>query len=157
MPPCSAGFQPVIDKRLLDVGCGSGVMTLAGAALGAAFCLGVDLSRWRRAAPGRTPGTTAWPRPSTWCRAPPNACAGPFEVVVANLPWPVQMAKVAELDRLAAEVLILSGFRDVQEAELLASYRELGWCLSHHLSRDEWAIEMPPDRSFTWVAWRLTR
>ncbi len=82
---------------------------------------------------------------------------GPFEVVVANLPWPVQLAKVPELDRLAAGTLILSGFRDVQEAELLARYRERGWCLSHRLCRDEWAIEVPPDRSFTWVAWRLTQ
>jgi ribosomal protein L11 methylase PrmA len=82
---------------------------------------------------------------------------GPFTVVVANLPWPVQVARVAELDRLAAGTLILSGFRDVQEAELLARYQERGWRLAHRLSRDEWAIEMPPDRSFTWVAWLLQR
>ena len=78
-------------------------------------------------------------------------------MVVANLPWPVQLAKVAELDRLAAGTLILSGFRDLQEADLLARYQERGWPLPHRLSRDEWAIEMPPDRSYTWVAWRLTR
>jgi ribosomal protein L11 methylase PrmA len=69
------------------------------------------------------------------------------------------MDKVADLDRLAAPTgaLILSGFRDVQEAELLAQYRELGWSLARRLTRDEWAIEVPPEKSFTWVAWLLQR
>ena len=128
-PPGSAGFQPVIAKRLLDVGCGSGVLTLAGAALGAGFCLGVDLSRpaVRRARENaRDNGLAAavqLVQGSTEC------LRGPFAVVVANLPWPVQWAKVAELDRLAAGTLILSGFRDLQEAELLARYQERGWRL----------------------------
>ncbi len=144
-------------RRLLDVGCGSGVLALAGAALGAAFCLGVDLSRAatrRSRENARDNGLAAaihLVQGSTEC------LRGPFEVVVANLPWPVQLAKVTELDRLAAGPLILSGFRDVQEAELLAQYRERGWRLAHRLCRDEWAIEMPPDKSFTWVAWLLGR
>ncbi len=144
-------------RRLLDVGCGSGVLALAGAALGAGFCLGVDLLRpaVRRARENaRDNGLAAavhLVQGSTEC------LRGPFAVVVANLPWPVQLAKVAELDRLAAGTLVLSGFRDVQEPELLASYQERGWSLKHRLSRDEWAIEMPPDRSFTWVAWLLGR
>ena len=156
-PPRSAGFQPVIGKRLLDVGCGSGVLALAGAALGAAFCLGVDLSRAatrRSRENARDNGLAAavhLVQGSTEC------LRGPFEVVVANLPWPVQVAKVAELDRLAAGTLILSGFRDVQEAELLPRYQERGWSLKRRLSREEYAIELPPDKSFTWVGWRLER
>lgn len=144
-------------RRLLDVGCGSGVLALAGAALGASFCLGVDLSRaatrrsWENARDNGLAAAVHLVQGSTEC------LRGPFEVVVANLPWPVQLAKMTELDRLAAGTLILSGFRDVQEAELLARYQERGWSLKHRLSRDEWAIEMPPDLSFTWVAWRLER
>ena len=67
------------------------------------------------------------------------------------------MAKVAELARLAAPsgTLILSGFRDVQEAELLARYQDRGWTLAQRLTRDEWAIEVPPEKSYTWVAWLL--
>ncbi|MFI5331994.1 MAG: 50S ribosomal protein L11 methyltransferase, partial [Desulfobaccales bacterium] len=130
---------------------------LAGAALGAGFCLGVDLLRpaVRRARENaRDNGLAAavqLVQGSTEC------LRGPFTVVVANLPWPVQVAMVAELDRLAAGTLILSGFRDIQEAELLVRYQERGLRLAHRLSRDEWAIEMPPDRSFTWVAWLLER
>ena len=144
-------------RRLLDVGCGSGVLTLAGAALGAAFCLGVDLSRpaTRRARENaRDNGLAAAVH---LVQGSTEGLRGTFAVVVANLPWPVQLAKAAELDRLAAGTLILSGFRDLQEAELLARYRERGWRLARRLSRDEWAIEVPPEGSFTWVAWRLER
>ena len=155
--PCSAGCQPVIGKRLLDVGCGSGVLTLAAAALGVDFCLGVDLSgravRLSREN-ARENGLAAALRlvqGSTEC------LRGPFDLVLANLRYPVQVAKVPELARLTAPsgTLILSGFRDVQEAELLAGYRDLGWFLVRRLTRDEWAIEVPPEKSYTWVAWRL--
>lgn len=144
-------------QRLLDVGCGSGVLMLAGAALGAALCLGVDLSGEavrlcrENARENSLAAAVRLVQGSTEC------LRGPFGVIVANLPWPVQAAKTAELDRLAvpAGTLILSGFRDVQEPELLASYQERGWSLKRRLSQEEWAIELPPDRSFTWVGWLL--
>ena len=134
------------------MGCGSGVWLLAGAALGVGCCLGVDLSRSavrRTRDNARENGLAAAVRlvqGSTEC------LRGPFDLVLANLPWPVQMAKVAELARLAAAsgALILSGFRDLQEAELLARYQERGWSVQHRLSRDEWAIEVPPEGSYTW-------
>ncbi len=79
--------------------------------------------------------------------------------MVANLPWSVQLDKVAELSRLAAPggLLILCGFRDIQEEELRASYQAAGWRLTQRLTRDAWAPEIPPEKSFTWVAWLLER
>jgi ribosomal protein L11 methyltransferase len=146
-------------RRLLDLGCGSGVLMLAGAALGVGFCLGVDL--WRpavrlsleNAQENGLAGTAHLVQGSSEC------LRGPFELVLANLPWAVQLDLVAELDRLAAPfgALILSGFRDVQEAELLARHQARGWELAKRLSRDEWAIEVPPEGSYTWVAWLLRR
>ena len=144
-------------RRLLDVGCGSGVLLLAGAALGADLSLGVDLSRQAarlsrdNAQVNRLAARVRVVQGSTEC------LRRSFEVLVANLPWPVQLAMVPELDRLASRSLVLSGFRDVQEPELLACYQERGWRLMRRLSRDEWAIEVPPEGSFTWVAWRLEK
>ncbi|MGA9753541.1 MAG: 50S ribosomal protein L11 methyltransferase, partial [Desulfobaccales bacterium] len=84
---------------------------------------------------------------------------GPFVMMLGNLPWAVQMDKVGEFIRLAAPGarLILSGFKDTQEEELRAGYQRAGWVLEHRRTRDEWVIELPPEKSYTWVAWRLRR
>lgn len=150
---------PLAGVRLLDVGCGSGILALAGAALGAALCVGVDLSgpavllTRENARDNHLANVLQVARGSTEC------LQGPFQVVVANLPAAVQLAKVPELIRLAAPgaTLILSGFRNTQEEELAQLYHQRGWAVSHRRTRDEWAIELPPEKSFTWVAWRLER
>ncbi len=145
--------------RLLDVGCGSGVLLLAGVAAGAQFGVGVDLS-WRAVVTTRNnaranglAGAIQLIRGST------ESLRGTFGVLLGNLPWAVQMDKVEEFTRLAAPNarLILSGFKDTQEEELRGRYESAGWVLSSRLTRDEWVIELPPEKSYTWVAWRLTR
>jgi ribosomal protein L11 methyltransferase len=145
--------------RVLDVGCGAGVVSLAAAALGVPLVVGVDIA-WEAA---RTTfensrenglaGSIRVAQGSTEC------VKGRFDVVVANLPWEVQRNKVSELDRLAAAGggLILSGFRDNQENPLLESYQELGWSLKHRVVWEFSHPELPPDMSFTWVAWLLHR
>jgi ribosomal protein L11 methylase PrmA len=84
---------------------------------------------------------------------------GPFDLVIANLPWEVQMDKVSELHRLAASQgrLILAGFRDNQETPLNKRYRQLGWSLARRCRWEFRHPELPPDISFTWVAWLLQR
>lgn len=146
-----------LGQRVLDVGCGSGILLLAAAARGARFCVGVDLSL-RAARVSRDnardndlAATVALAQGST------EALRGPFELILANLPWDVQLAKVPELSRLAgpAGCLILSGFKDTQEEELQARYRQRGWSVQRRRTREEWTIELPPEKSFTWVAWLL--
>ena len=146
-------------RRLLDVGCGTGILALAGAALGAELCVGVDLS-WaavklskENARENRLDHKIFVAKGSTEC------LRGPFQVVAANLPAGVQLAKVEELSRLASKdaTLILSGFRDSQEDEPRLLYDRAGWSVRSRLTKDEFCIELPPEKSFTWVAWRLER
>lgn len=146
-------------KSLLDVGCGSGILALAGAARGAAPCVGVDIS-WpavllsrENARGNHLAGAILLARGSSDCLRPS------FQVLVANLPAAVQLAKVEEFTRLAAAdaTLILSGFKDTQEGDLQDLYRQAGWFRHRRLTRDEWCIELPPEKSYTWVAWLLGR
>jgi ribosomal protein L11 methyltransferase len=148
-----------LGERLLDVGCGSGVLLLAGVAAGARSGVGVDLS-------GRAAATTrANARANSLAaavqvvRGSTECLRGKFGLMLGNLPWTVQTAKVAEFTRLAAPDarLILSGFKDTQEDDLRARYQLAGWVLEHRRTRDEWVIELPPEKSYTWVAWRLRR
>ena len=144
-------------KSLVDVGCGAGLLSLAAAALGVPRVLGVDI------APAAAPVTRENARDNGLAgslqvvRGSTECLKGPFDLVIANLPWEVQMDKVSELNRLAAPGgrLILSGFRDNQEDLLLQDYQKLGWSLAQRLTKDFRHPELPPDISFTWVAWRL--
>jgi ribosomal protein L11 methyltransferase len=151
-----AGLLPP-QAWLLDVGCGSGALMLAAAALAVRPCVGLDLShravlmsRHNALANGLA-GAVRLVQGSTEC------LRGPFAVILANLPWAVQLDKVAEFSRLAGVpgCLILSGFKDTQEDELLTRYREAGWRLRRRLTREEWVAELPPEKSFTWVGWLL--
>ena len=114
LPEALAG---VPDPRLLDVGCGSGVLLLAAVAAGARFGVGVDLSG-RAAATTRDNARDNGLADSVQViRGSTESLRGAFGVILANLPWAVQMDKVAEFTRLAAPGarLILSGFKDTQE------------------------------------------
>ena len=142
------------------MGCGSGVLMLAGAALGVGCCLGVDLLRSAVRRARDNAGENGLAVAVDLVQGSTECLRGPFAVVLANLPWPVQMAKMGELVRLAAAsgALILSGFRDLQEAELLARYQARGWCLCNAASAGTNGLSRCPPRAATpGVAWRLTR
>jgi ribosomal protein L11 methyltransferase len=144
-------------KRLLDVGCGTGVLALAAAALGVPLAVGVDLSldaarvTLENARVNGLAGRVHTAQGSTEC------LKGPFDLVAANLPWEVQLDQAPELDRLAGPAgrLLLSGFRENQEEPLLTTYRKLGRSLAQRLIKPFHHPELPKDLSFTWVAWLL--
>jgi ribosomal protein L11 methylase PrmA len=141
-------------KTLLDVGCGTGLLAWRLRPWGwwGGYCSG-GARYWRKRRANGLAGSLRVVRGSTEC------VKGPFDLVAANLPWEVQMEKVSELDRLAALKgrLILSGFRDNQENRLIERYQRLGWSLDQRVVKDFWHPELPPEISFTWVAWLLAR
>ena len=146
-------------QRLLDVGCGAGVLSLAAAALGVPRVVAVDLAFEAARATRENARKNGLAGSILAVQGSTEGLGVPFDLVLANLPWEVQLAKVAELDRLAAAGgrLILAGFRDNQEALLLEGYQGLGWSLKRRLVKDFHHPELPPEISFNWVAWRLER
>ncbi len=147
------------EARLLDVGCGSGALLLAGVALGAQFGVGVDLSRKAAVTTRENARANGLTGVVQVVQGSTEGLRGTFGIILGNLPWVVQKDKVDEFTRLAGPGtrLILSGFKDTQESELWDRYQPEDWALERRHTRDEWVAVLPPDQSFTWVAWRLRR
>lgn len=144
---------------LVEIGCGTGVICLAAAALGVPRVTGLDIeqaavmSTFQNARDNNLDGAIQVIQGSSEC------LQARFDLVVANLPWEIQIDKVAELHRLTAPHgrLILSGFRDNQEEQLLSNYQLLSWTLSNRLVKYFTHPELPPHISFNWAAWLLEK
>lgn len=155
-----AELVPALKPRaFVDVGTGSGVLALAAAALGAKRVIGVDPCPRAVGAARANARRNGLGVVIQTVRGTAACLRGPVPLLAANLPFAVLAAEAGNLSRLAASeaVLILSGFRDVQEKELLARFRPAGWQLTIRRAMDDWPLVLPPEGSFTWVAWVLSR
>ncbi len=157
MLPEALAAHPI--NNLLDVGCGAGVLGLAAAALGVPVVVAVDLAGQATRETLENARENLLPGPLQVVQGSTECLKTTFALVVANLPWEVQMAKAPELDRLAAPLgsLMLSGFRRSQEGPLLTAYQRLGWCISQQVVKDFRHPDLPAEMDFTWVAWVLNR
>lgn len=146
-------------RSILDLGCGTGILSLAASALGATRVAAVDLSRDAALITRENARANGLAATILAVQGSSECLKGPFDLVAANLHLDVQLAKVAELHRLAAPQgrLLLSGFRDNQEEPLLQQYRQRGWRLGHCLMKEFSHPTLPPELSFTWAAWLLER
>lgn len=138
---------------LLDVGCGSGVLALTGAILGVPWNIGCDLSSAAVQVSQENSRRNNLAHCVAWIQGSTEALRPGFQLIVANLPYQVQLAKREELSRLVHPRggLILSGFRDTWEKEIADYYLSLGWRLQRRLTRDLWELELPAEKSYTWV------
>jgi ribosomal protein L11 methyltransferase len=111
--------------RVLDVGCGSGVLAVAACLLGAAGATAVDVdpdapavTRGNAAANGVGPLVDA-------SNAPVAAISGSFEVVVANIGLRVMRELAGAIRARVAPGgrLVLAGLLDAQVDEVVADYR----------------------------------
>ncbi len=141
-------------QNLVDVGCGSGILALAGLKLGVDRAVALDISLQAlvtsraNAALNRLEGRLMLVRGSA------EAVAGSFDLVLANLPMQVLVEKLPELTRLSgiAGSLVLSGFQDVDKYFLQEELSRHGLRANRWLSADLTFHGVPPSGSFTWMA-----
>ena len=143
---CLEALEAVADRgllpetRVLDVGCGSGILSIAAVRLGAASALGLDID------PIAIESTTAnaernrlAARISARVGSLPSGEA-PFEIVLANLIASVLVALARELagELAPAGRLIASGiFRD-RESEVREAFGDAGLTITERWASEDW-------------------
>ncbi len=141
-PPAPDDGGPV---RVLDVGCGSGILSIAAALLGAGSVLAVDVD------PIAVDATTANARRNRLSRviraragsAPSGE--GPFDVVLANL---IASLLISLADGLVEDLrpggtLLASGIFENREADVVAAFRARGLRVVDRRAEGDWvALEL---------------
>jgi ribosomal protein L11 methyltransferase len=113
--------HPPRGLRVLDYGCGSGVLAIAAARLGAAEVIGTDIDEQALAAARSNSERNAVPARYT---APEQLPSGPFDVVLANiLAGALRVLAPTLLVRVApGGSIVLSGVLQRQAEALIAAY-----------------------------------
>ncbi len=141
-------------RSLVDVGCGSGILALAGVKLGVDRAVALDISPQAVVTCRRNAELNRVADRLLLIRGSAEAITGRFDLVLANLPLLVLTETMAELVRLSGgdASVVLSGFQDVDRAVVEAAMERLGLEGRTWLRADLTFFELPPSGSFTWMA-----
>ncbi len=145
---CLLGFDHLLKShrfpRVLDVGCGTGVLAIAAARTGSSRSVGTDIDR---------PSVRIAGENARMNRAPARfvhasglghrdvRAAAPYDLVFANILAPplVALAQHIKGALRPGGFVILSGLLRTQERRVLAAYRSRGFQLIRRIHRDAWA------------------
>ena len=141
-------------RNLVDVGCGSGILALAGLKLGVQRAVALDIDPRAIITSRANAERNELESKIMLIRGSAEAVAGCYDLVLANLPMQVLTEKLPELLRLSKESgsLIFSGFQDLDRPAMEKELKRLGLNVRSWLSEDLVFFGDPPTGSFTWMA-----
>jgi ribosomal protein L11 methylase PrmA len=141
-------------KNLVDVGCGSGVLALAGLKLGVERAVAMDIDPQALRFSKINGHLNGMERRLALVKGSAEALTGCFDLVLANLPKHVLTEKLPELCRLSkgGGGLVLSGFQDLDKPWLQEQLRYQGLKEKSWLRADLAFFGDSPTGSFTWMA-----
>lgn len=125
-------------ERVLDVGCGSGILSIAAIRLGAACSVAIDIEDDAAIVTERNAGLNDVASAVTASTRPLEEIDGEYDLVLANIETQVLVQTSAALRaRMAPDAaLILSGILRTERDELLAAYGSM--YLEELLEEGEW-------------------
>ncbi|WP_419922604.1 50S ribosomal protein L11 methyltransferase [Candidatus Poriferisodalis sp.] len=129
-------------ERVLDVGCGSGVLALVAARLGASEAVGIDIEPSAVAVAEANARRNGLEPAASFSTAPAGADGlGIFDLVVANITADVLIALALDIAARVAPrgLLALSGISVAQVSTVSAAYRRHGIEFEAPVRLDDWA------------------
>jgi ribosomal protein L11 methyltransferase len=143
---CLAGLESladrglVVERRVLDVGCGSGILAIGAVALGARKALGVDTDPIAVEATTANAALNGFGGLITAREGSLPTREGPFDVVLGNLVAGVlvPLAPLLRDELRPGGALLASGIFLDREAEVLAAFEQAGLVVRGRTSEGEW-------------------
>jgi ribosomal protein L11 methyltransferase len=127
---------------VLDVGTGTGILTLVAVLEGAARALGIDVDAVAVAAATRNALLNRLEDRCSFSTEPLETIEQEFDLVVANIGVRTLMALSVGLARCTAPSgrLCVSGFVEADRDELCASFRAVGFSRTQAVCADDWVL-----------------
>jgi ribosomal protein L11 methyltransferase len=134
----SLALQP--GGRLLDVGCGSGILSLAGVLFGSAEAFGVDLDRiavWVARVNARLNQLS---KQTKFAAGSLEMVQDQFDLIVANILLEPILTMLAPLHGVIVPggKVVLSGILSLEIPQLRAALDSQGWRIVHQAWQEEW-------------------
>jgi ribosomal protein L11 methyltransferase len=141
---CIAFLETISGMRaglqLLDVGCGSGILSLAGVLFGCAGSFGIDVDRlavWVARVNARLNHLS---KLATFAAGSLEVITDRFDIVVANILLEPILAMLKPLHTaiVPGGALVLSGILTAEVPQLRDGLLAQGWRITHQASQEEW-------------------
>ncbi len=128
-------------KRVLDMGCGTGILAILAAKLGAGMVLAIDNDRWAYENALENVDRNQVQELVTVIEGETEQIPGAlFDVIIANINRNVLLKDMPVYARHTASggKLLLSGFYEEDLDLILAAATSCGWVKDHYLERNRW-------------------
>jgi ribosomal protein L11 methyltransferase len=141
---CLTFLETIADARpgarLLDVGCGSGILSLAGVLFGCGSAFGIDVDRLAVWVARGNARLNQLSRQATFGAGALDVVRERFDVVVANILLEPILAMLQPLHTavVSGGAVVLSGILTTEVPQLREGILAHGWRIAHQASQEEW-------------------
>ncbi|MBP5278105.1 MAG: 50S ribosomal protein L11 methyltransferase [Prevotella sp.] len=135
---------PIKGMRVLDCGCGTGILSIVAAKLGASEVLGYDIDEWSVRNTGHNAGINEVPEIKVLSGdvSVLETVTGSFDIVLANINRNILMHDLPIISKHMAEdaTLIISGFYEEDKDLLLSTAASFGMHLVEQRTDNGWCM-----------------
>jgi ribosomal protein L11 methyltransferase len=148
------------DARILDIGCGSGILGLAAALKNGGTALGCDIWMGSIRASMQNSALNQMEDRIKFFHGSVDAVSGKFNLILANLQAPTHMEMFDHYRRLLpleGDLLVVSGFDNAQASSIEKELVQREFVVVEQVKVYGTTAALVPESSFIWVGFGLKR